>query len=83
MLGIKMARDNPENTSINPDYYKSKYGDVITYIEQHYGADGAIYFCIGNVLKYITRYKHKNGIEDLYKADTYLHRLIRLEEGKN
>jgi hypothetical protein len=34
-----------------------------------------------NVVKYITRYKYKNGLDDLYKAQAYLGRLItRLEK---
>ena len=33
-------------------------------------------FFEGNVIKYVTRWKHKNGIEDLYKAKQYLDRLI-------
>ncbi len=31
----------------------------------------------GNIIKYVTRYKYKNGIEDLYKAMCYLERLIK------
>jgi hypothetical protein len=30
----------------------------------------------GNVIKYVTRYKDKNGIQDLYKAKQYLEKLI-------
>ena len=33
-------------------------------------------FCQGNVVKYVTRYSYKNGIEDLKKAAFYLNRLI-------
>ena len=33
-------------------------------------------FFEGNILKYITRWKDKNGIQDLYKAKAYLDRLI-------
>ena len=33
-------------------------------------------FCQGNVVKYITRYKDKNGIEDLRKARHYVEILI-------
>lgn len=33
-------------------------------------------FLEGNIVKYITRYKHKNGVEDLKKARTYLDKLI-------
>jgi hypothetical protein len=33
-------------------------------------------FCEGNVIKYITRYKDKNGVEDLQKAKQYIEFLI-------
>lgn len=29
-------------------------------------------FCIGNAIKYLSRYKQKNGIEDLEKAVWYI-----------
>jgi hypothetical protein len=31
----------------------------------------------GNILKYICRYRHKNGVEDLKKAQVYLEWLIK------
>lgn len=34
----------------------------------------------GNVVKYITRWRRKNGVEDLRKAAEYLRRLIALAE---
>ena len=33
-------------------------------------------FCEGNIIKYITRYSNKNGIEDLEKAKHYIEILI-------
>ena len=33
-------------------------------------------YCSGNIIKYVWRYRHKNGIEDLKKAEWYLHALI-------
>ena len=64
----------------NPNYYG--YGDeavieCIEYIESH-----AFDFLEGNVIKYVTRYEQKNGLEDLKKASWYLNRLIKREEGK-
>lgn len=35
-------------------------------------------FLEGNVIKYVTRYKSKNGLEDLKKAQHYLQKLIEL-----
>jgi cobalamin biosynthesis Co2+ chelatase CbiK len=40
-------------------------------------------FLEGNVIKYVSRYKHKNGLEDLAKARDYLNRLIDREAIKN
>lgn len=41
-------------------------------------------FCIGNVIKYLSRanLKHKDELEDLKKAQWYLNHLIQLVEGK-
>jgi hypothetical protein len=36
----------------------------------------------GNVIKYVTRYKQKNGIEDLLKAQHYLEKLIETRREK-
>ena len=37
-------------------------------------------FCEGNIIKYVTRWKFKNGIEDLKKARHYLDFLIEHAE---
>ncbi len=34
----------------------------------------------GNVVKYLSRWKNKNGLEDLKKARWYLDRLIQINE---
>jgi hypothetical protein len=39
-------------------------------------------FFEGNIVKYVTRWKDKNGIEDLKKAKTYLDKLIELKESE-
>ena len=33
----------------------------------------------GNIVKYVTRYRNKNGVEDLRKAEFYLRMLIERE----
>jgi hypothetical protein len=38
-------------------------------------------FVEGNIIKYVTRYKKKNGLEDLEKARWYLDRLIERKGG--
>ena len=37
---------------------------------------------LGNVVKYVARYKAKNGMEDLKKARHYLDKLIETEQAK-
>lgn len=37
-------------------------------------------FLIGNTLKYLWRFRHKNGLEDLKKARWYLDRAIKEQE---
>lgn len=37
-------------------------------------------FCEGNAIKYICRYKSKNGVEDLEKAIHYIQLLIEQEK---
>ena len=58
-----------------PNYYEN--GSEIDVIEfcDVYDLD----FTEGNIIKYIVRYKLKNGIEDLEKAKEYLDRLIQRE----
>lgn len=36
----------------------------------------------GNVIKYVSRWRNKNGLEDLKKARWYINRLIELETDK-
>lgn len=38
-------------------------------------------FLRGNVIKYMARYEHKGGIDDLRKAEHYLQKLIEIYNG--
>lgn len=69
-------------TKLRPDYYKGKDGkDLFARFESGLLTKEQVHgFYVGNVMKYITRYQGKNGVEDLKKARTYLDRLIRFEE---
>lgn len=66
---------SPEKTgSPGPDdshYHKGRM-DPWKFIEAN-----AMSFFEGSVIKYVTRWKHKNGIEDLRKARVYIDELIR------
>ena len=63
-----------------PDYYKQGDVECIEAIESMVGEEGYIGFLRGNILKYVWRYKQKNGVEDLHKAGVYLDWLINAEE---
>lgn len=52
-------------------------------IESWYGNDAFAFFLAGNVLKYICRWREKNGVDDLRKARHCLDRLIELESENN
>lgn len=67
------------NQQIGGDHYKNMTLQPIEYILKN-----NLNFCEGNIIKYITRYKDKNGIEDLKKARHYLDMLIEsFEEFKD
>ncbi|GIN17492.1 hypothetical protein J32TS2_28480 [Shouchella clausii] len=54
--------------------------DPIAYMKVNMSRGNYEGFLIGNVLKYITRYPKKNGLEDLKKAKDYLNKAIELYE---
>lgn len=66
---------------IKPDYYKGQDGkDLFDRFEDGLlTVDEVRGFYKGNVIKYVTRYQDKNGIEDLEKAQTYLERLKKFD----
>lgn len=71
-----------ELDTLRPNYYKGD-GKIEVWdfvISQNLG------FLDGNIVKYVCRYKGKNGLEDLKKARQYLDKLIAIneqEQGKN
>ena len=57
--------------NINPSHYKQGNIEVIDFI-----LDQKLTYVEGNVIKYVSRYKYKNGLEDLKKAQWYLNKLM-------
>ena len=62
----------------HPDHYTNSSIETIDMIESM-TAEGFQYYLEGNILKYLTRYRHKNGIQDLQKAQWYLNKLIEVQ----
>jgi len=58
-----------------PKHYNQADIECIDAIKAATG-DGYEFYLQGNILKYLWRYRYKNGIEDLKKAEFYLKRLI-------
>ena len=59
----------------NPSHYNQAGIEAIDAIRAATG-DGFEYYLQGNILKYLWRYRYKNGVEDLKKAEWYLKVLI-------
>jgi hypothetical protein len=72
---IRWLHENEEVT--NPKHY---VGLGITPLE--YITANELDFLEGNIIKYVTRYPHKGGVNDLLKARTYLEKLIEREVEK-
>lgn len=60
---------------IGGDHYKDLPIQPIEYIHKN-----GIGFCEGAVIKYVTRWRGKNGIEDLKKAIHMIELLIEMED---
>ena len=80
-ISCKVQRKNADPVN-NPSHYQSKNGlETIQVIEAFTdGLEGMEAVDTANVLKYVCRWKKKNGVEDLKKAQWYLENLIHFEE---
>ena len=75
VMHIKPGRADPVKKPAHYTYGRYEAIDVIE--ELTAGASGPEGFLLGNVLKYLWRYRRKNGLEDLQKAMWYLDRLVQ------
>lgn len=64
----------------HPSHYMSGKIEVIRIMEDQLTDEEYRGYIKGQVIKYITRERHKNGLEDLKKAAWYLNRLIQKME---
>lgn len=56
---------------VGGSHYKDMAIQPIDYIMRN-----RLDYCEGNIVKYVSRYRYKNGIEDLRKARHYIDMLI-------
>jgi len=73
----EFERVEQHNNPIEPNHYTKMAISPLEYIEAN-----NINYTIGNVIKYVSRYENKNGLEDLKKAQWYLSHVIDYLEGK-
>ena len=69
-------KPEPEPDMVNsPAHYGKGTIECIEYIEDFLTTEEYIGYLRGNIAKYLHRFRYKNGIEDLRKAEWYLNRL--------
>ena len=67
--------ENANQTQVGGTQYKSKAIQPWDYI-----AANELGYFEGNIVKYVSRWKDKGGLDDLRKARHYLDKLIELRE---
>ena len=70
-------KDNKPDMVNKPPHYNQGKIEVSDFI-----IDQKLDFLAGNIIKYVSRYRFKNGVEDLKKAQWYLNKLIENESEK-
>ncbi len=60
-----------------PDHYRTDIQPIEYIVANNMG------FCEGNVVKYISRWEMKGGVDDLEKAKHYIEMLIEQENKRN
>ena len=68
------TQSDPVNS---PTHYQTGLIETIDSIKNILGHEKFQAYCIGNVIKYLSRYREKNGLEDLKKAETYISFIIK------
>ena len=74
MTTLKLETKNPLDEQVGGDHY-SKLAIQPAVYAQH----NKLSYLQGTIIKYVTRYKDKGGVEDLYKAMHSIKILIELE----
>ena len=79
----KMKELEEKNDPTHPSHYAQGGISVWDVIRAYTdGLNGVDAFNAGNAIKYILRWNHKNGVEDLEKAKVYIDELIKSQKEK-
>jgi len=73
----------PDLHQVGGDHYTSKAVQPWDAMEAWMSAEAFAGYLQGNCIKYISRYRDKNGTEDLHKALHYLAKLVVHESKTN
>jgi hypothetical protein len=76
----EIETEQMEDVVNHPKHYNQSGVECIDAIKAATG-DGFEYYLQGNIIKYLWRYRYKNGVEDLKKAQWYLNKLIEVKNG--
>lgn len=75
-LEKEKTESEPTHDAVNhPSHYTTGGIECIDYIQEKLTPEEFRGYIKGNVIKYLTREQHKNGDEDIRKAQWYLNRL--------
>lgn len=66
-----------KDTQIGGQHYKDMAIQPVEYIHRN-----GLGFCEGSVIKYVSRWRAKGGVEDLKKARHFIDLLIEMEAGE-
>lgn len=76
-------RTTPQRPNVSaPTHYASSAIQPISFMEASLSHDEFVGYLKGNIVKYVSRYRLKDGVKDLEKARVYLDWLIEKERGK-
>ena len=76
-MGMEKKHDNVNS----PLHYQGKVECIDCLESATEGLTGIEAVCTANAIKYLYRWKRKNGKEDLFKAQWYINHLIKHIEG--
>ena len=74
---------SPKEDMVNHPVHYNKAGIETIDALQAMLVDGFDYYLQGNIVKYLWRFRYKNGVEDLKKAQWYLNKLIEVYDDKS
>jgi hypothetical protein len=77
-IETRVLKEGKEDKVNNPSHYGQGSIECIEYIEDFLTKEEFIGYLRGNIAKYLHRWRYKNGIEDLKKAQWYQNKLIEV-----